>query len=395
MINNLLLKQIINILQNKNKTLIQQLYNIIYNYFQKKLQEERNKISTIRVPPNGTIVIFDKEDEDKILPYNWYEMPNGYIVRSQYINDKQISLSMHRELFYMNNIKIDHIEIDHINNIRHDNRKQNLRIANDAQQSYNCNLYKNNTSGLKGISYLERHHKKYWRARINANKHQYSKLFPYTDEGKYQAQQWYDNMTIIKHKEFAKTNKAIQDQQKVINEINLLLTTYDKTQIIHSVPNSKSCYNYVIYYHDKNIQYWRALIIINKKTILNMNFRYNEAGKILAAEAVNKKLIELYSDKAKLNKIDYTLCTKKELEAEKRYMNNKKTSKFRGVTKYNNKWRSTIYNKQINKQCNKFFPYTSEGEIQAALWYNEKAKEIYGNKAKLNIINENNENKQN
>ena len=118
------------------------------------MQEERNKISTIRVPPNGTIVIFDKEDEDKILPYNWYEAPNGYITRtaSTYERNNNISatIGLHRQI--LNTLDKKEIEVDHINCIKWDNRKKNLRLASSHDNSYNQLLIKSNTSGIKGVS---------------------------------------------------------------------------------------------------------------------------------------------------------------------------------------------------------------------------------------------------
>ncbi|WP_054442372.1 HNH endonuclease signature motif containing protein, partial [Enterobacter cloacae] len=42
-------------------------------------------------------------------------------------------------------------EIDHINRIRNDNRIANLREATSQLNSLNTGMYKNNTSGSKGI----------------------------------------------------------------------------------------------------------------------------------------------------------------------------------------------------------------------------------------------------
>lgn len=55
--------------------------------------------------------------------------------------------------------------LDHINRDRTDNRIDNLRVADDATNSKNQTLYKNNTSGYHGIT----SHGDKWRARINVN----------------------------------------------------------------------------------------------------------------------------------------------------------------------------------------------------------------------------------
>ncbi len=55
-------------------------------------------------------------------------------------------------------------EIDHINQIKHDNRIENLRIVNDVQQSQNKKRPINNTSGCVGV---HRHRTQTeWRAKI-------------------------------------------------------------------------------------------------------------------------------------------------------------------------------------------------------------------------------------
>jgi hypothetical protein len=42
-------------------------------------------------------------------------------------------------------------QIDHINRLRNDNRFNNLRDVTQTQNNYNTGLYKNNTSGFKGV----------------------------------------------------------------------------------------------------------------------------------------------------------------------------------------------------------------------------------------------------
>lgn len=55
-------------------------------------------------------------------------------------------------------------EIDHINRIRNDNRIANLREATSQLNSLNTGMYKNNTSGSKGVYFNKRAKK--WQAQI-------------------------------------------------------------------------------------------------------------------------------------------------------------------------------------------------------------------------------------
>lgn len=57
--------------------------------------------------------------------------------------------------------------IDHINNDRLDNRIENLRWATNQENTFNSQISKNNTSGIKGVSYNKRDKK--WIARITIN----------------------------------------------------------------------------------------------------------------------------------------------------------------------------------------------------------------------------------
>ena len=54
----------------KKMELIQRFVDIINTVKNQKIQEAREKIGMIKLS-SGRIIIFDKEDEEKILKYNW------------------------------------------------------------------------------------------------------------------------------------------------------------------------------------------------------------------------------------------------------------------------------------------------------------------------------------
>jgi hypothetical protein len=92
-------------------------------------------------------------------------------------------------------------EIDHINNIRNDNRIENLREVTHLQNQWNHSLKINNTSGFKGVSFVKKTGK--WRAQINENsKKRYLGMFLTPEE----AHQAYCKAAIAFRKEFARTN---------------------------------------------------------------------------------------------------------------------------------------------------------------------------------------------
>ena len=70
------------------------------------------------------------------------------------INKK--SYKVHRLIWiYFNDEILDHIQIDHINGVKYDNRIENLRLATSSQNSCNTKKYKNNTSNYKGVHFFQ------------------------------------------------------------------------------------------------------------------------------------------------------------------------------------------------------------------------------------------------
>lgn len=109
---------------------------------------------------DGSFFLIDTEDVDKIRKYCWYKNDTGYIVRREGNSLKQ----MHRELLSPPSGKV----VDHINGIKTDNRKSNLRICTYCQNSMNMSTRKDNTSGQTGVFWDKQRGK--WKAEIVCNK---------------------------------------------------------------------------------------------------------------------------------------------------------------------------------------------------------------------------------
>lgn len=97
--------------------------------------------------------------------------------------------------------------IDHINGIKDDNRISNLREATKSQNCHNTSMSKNNTSGIKGLSFGKDYrcpsHPGFWYASIMLNNKRIKKTFPFTDVGKKQAIKWLKSQRQKLHGEYA------------------------------------------------------------------------------------------------------------------------------------------------------------------------------------------------
>lgn len=104
---------------------------------------------------------FDLDDYKLIKNYCWCYSDKGYVVTH---SDCGIRTSMHRMVMHVTD---PYIQIDHIYHINHDNRKSELRLADNSKNQMNKSIQKNNSSGVTGV-YLHKPSNK-WVARVNIN----------------------------------------------------------------------------------------------------------------------------------------------------------------------------------------------------------------------------------
>lgn len=107
---------------------------------------------------------FDLEDYALISQYTWSYRKHYLVTR--YMNK---TIRFHRLVLGIvdSKIIIDHIIHGNANENKFDNRKNNLRIVTASQNGMNSSLSKNNTSGIKGITYNKK--AKRWVASIQVN----------------------------------------------------------------------------------------------------------------------------------------------------------------------------------------------------------------------------------
>lgn len=106
------------------------------------------------------VALVDDEDFEYLSQFKWYDA-HGYAARNYFIKGKHIHVSMHREI--LGNIP-SNVQTDHINGNKLDNRRENLRLCNNAQNNQNKGLTKDNTTGFKGLRWYKP--SKRWQVRI-------------------------------------------------------------------------------------------------------------------------------------------------------------------------------------------------------------------------------------
>ena len=104
---------------------------------------------------HGKQFYFDKEDYEKIKDYIWVVTEVGYVDTNSH------KIKMHRLLMDCP----DGLVVDHINSIKYDNRKSNLRIVDTTTNVRNINPY--GKSGILGVHWHKRHNK--WIANVTVN----------------------------------------------------------------------------------------------------------------------------------------------------------------------------------------------------------------------------------
>ncbi len=99
----------------------------------------------------GGVALVDDEDYDRVAPFIWYALPNGYVFGRAEVDGRTRSIAMHTFIARTPRGR----RVDHVNRNRADNQKGNLRIATASQNNLNLDPLSKNASGRRGI-YLDR-----------------------------------------------------------------------------------------------------------------------------------------------------------------------------------------------------------------------------------------------
>lgn len=151
-------------------------------------------------------MLCDLDSWERLKNYSWRKN-HGYAVTQE--NRRQISF--HREVMNVENPKI---QVDHINGNRLDNRKENLRLCTNQENSFNKYKNSNNTSGFKGV-YFDRRDSK-WRSSIQFNGKSYKSPKRYdTPE---EAYEWYKKKSDELFKEFSVYKSRDEDGNNDVEE---------------------------------------------------------------------------------------------------------------------------------------------------------------------------------
>ena len=154
------------------------------NKFRKRIEEldksqlDEHYSKTIPTNTDGLAVITSRQDKEIIVDNelwhelslrNWWVNIHGYVVGMI----DGVETLMHQYLYkkHVREIPVDNV-IDHINNVRHDNRLCNLRLNTISGNSHNKTKTKSSSSKYYGVYWYAQ--KNMWRAIISKNYKQYN-----------------------------------------------------------------------------------------------------------------------------------------------------------------------------------------------------------------------------
>jgi len=151
---------------------------------------------------DGSIVLVDDEDYEKLSKWKWRITKTGYVRRTGRVEGKSVPVYIHREIM----LASKGIQVDHINGNKLDNRKENLRLATRFENQRNVGKRSNNKSGYKGVRWVDRVRK--WRADIRTDS---GRKFIGQFNNKHDAARAYNEAALKYHGKYAFLNEIKED----------------------------------------------------------------------------------------------------------------------------------------------------------------------------------------
>lgn len=233
-------------------------------------------------------VIIDEDDYKMVSSYKWYvkrcKNPNliYFSANLPTVNGKQPKLWLHR--FIMKCYTGDGRVVDHINRNTLDNRKCNLRVVTDYENSLNRQNRITNTSGYKGVSYNKKD--SIYVARIQ-DKGKIRRIGISQDP--VECAKMYDMMAIKLFGEYACINfpDMVYTQEEIDSTYMYMMDSRIKANT-----SGYTGVNWV----DRECK-WRAYITYKRK-FYSLGY-YDDP--IEAAKAYDRRAIEFYGERARLN----------------------------------------------------------------------------------------------
>lgn len=163
-----------------------------------------------RIPlTQGLYALVDDADFEWLNQWKWFALKGTgnntfYAVHWDCSSKPKVLVRMHTVLLERKLGRSLLDEVDHEDNNGLNNQKCNLREATASENSCHRGLRSDNTSGFKGVSWINREQK--WYAQISIKGKYYS--LGYFDDPR-EAARAYDRAAVDLHGEFAKTNKML------------------------------------------------------------------------------------------------------------------------------------------------------------------------------------------
>jgi hypothetical protein len=104
----------------------------------------------------GKVALVDDEDYEYLSQWKWFAHFDGwnwYAGRNAPAETKSGYTFLHMHQDIMRDTVVDRWHVDHENGDGLNNQRHNLRIATPSQNQHNTRMRKDNTSGVKGVSF--------------------------------------------------------------------------------------------------------------------------------------------------------------------------------------------------------------------------------------------------